>query len=172
MWGSFIILFFFIPVTFILGVIARIVTRKTEKDLLGQRFGNYGIRLSLITGILFLLLAVAIPSNSNIYWLNQEAKCEEEIKEIAETIENYIHNEGAYPENFKELVQNGYLEEVPTFRYQEEYIYKLEQDHEGKYFIITCPQPQSLLKGRGLLPPQKCLEIRYIQGKGLIVKTE
>ena len=172
MWGSFIILFFFIPVTFILGVIARIVTRKTEKDLLGQRFGNYGIRLSLITGILFLLLAVAIPSNSNIYWLNQEAKCEEEIKEIAETIEGYIHNEGAYPENFKELVQNGYLEEVPTFRYQEEYIYTLEQDHEGKYFIITCPQPQSLLKGRGLLPPQKCLEIRYIQGKGLIVKTE
>jgi len=95
MRGSLIILFFFIPVTFILGVIARILTRKTEQVLLGQRFANYGIRLSLIAGILFLLLAVAIPSNSNIYRLNQEAKCEEEIKEIAETIKGYIHHEQA-----------------------------------------------------------------------------
>jgi len=173
MWMCMVILCILIPLALIIGVIYKIIARiKKEKSTWGQRFAQYGIRIALLTGIMFLFLAVAIPSSSNIFRLNREIECEKDMRRIGETIENFERDQKALPENLMVLMEHGYLEELPTFGFQEEYVYRIEMDHERKYFVLECPSPQTLLKGRCLLPPRKCQEIRYIQGKGLIIKTE
>lgn len=171
-WIPLIISFIIIPVTFILGVISRIMTRKKEKKSWGKKLASYSITLSLIVGILFVLTAIAIPSNRLIVYIHQEDKCEKEIIEIGKAIEKYINIKHEYPEKLGDLVENQYLKVIPKFQYSEEYIYKIEKDDGREYFIIECPEPERLLKGKGLSPAKKCLEIKYIQGKGLVVRTE
>jgi len=173
MWMCMVILCILIPLAFIIGVIYKIIAGiRKEKSTWGQRFALYGIRIALLTGIMLLFLAVAIPSNSNIFRLNQEIKCEEDIRRIAESVENYEQTQKALPENLTALTEHGYLEKLPTFGLQEEYVYRIEMDHERRYFVLECPKPHTLLKGRCLLPPKGCREVKYIQGRGLIVKTE
>lgn len=172
MWASFLVLFGIIPLTFILGVISRTIARKKEKEIWGQKLGNFSIQIAVITAVLLILLGVYIPCNSNIHCIIQESKCEEEIKQIAEAVERHIWIKKSYPVKLSDVVESGYLTAIPEPRSGGEYIYKVQKDNNREYFVIECPKPETLLKEGGLSPPKKCLEIKYIQGKGLIVRTK
>ncbi len=171
-WYSFYALAVAIPLAFSLGVYSRILYRKKEAAIWGKNLGRNGTQMSLIAGVVFILIAIAIPSNRTIVYLNNEIQCEKDIQEIGKAVEEYVRAKTSYPESLNDVVISGYLSIVPTFAYNREYIYKVNNDSGKEYFVVECPEPQALLKGRGLLPPLKCLEVKYVQNKGLVVKTK
>lgn len=173
MWRSMVILMILIPLAFTIGVIYRIIARIKKVNIpWGKQFAKYGIRIALITGIMFLGLAAVIPSSSSIFRIHREIECERDITRIAEAVEHFMREHKSLPDNLGELTDNGYMEALPTCRYEGDYIYRIETDYEARYFVIECPNPQAFLKGRGLFPAKECQVIKYVQGKGLVVRTK
>ena len=89
-WYSFYALAVAIPLAFSLGVYSRILYRKKDAAIWGKNLGRNGTQLSLIAGVIFILIAIAIPSNRTIVYLNNEIQCEKDIQEIGEAVERYV----------------------------------------------------------------------------------
>ena len=108
------------------------------------------------------------------------------MEEIAQEVEKYIQKEKEYPENLAVLVEKEYTSYIPVFTFDDdleveneekevckEYIYKVEEDNGKKYFVIECPRPEVLvLREKELGCPKRLKQLKYIQGKGIVMDTE
>jgi len=118
------------------------------------------------------MTAVAIPSSPLILPQIQELRCEGEIKKIAVLLDVFIQRNKRCPQDLSELVKELNNTDIPKFRYNMDYIYRVEKINDKETYVIGCPKPDELLKGRGLLSPRKCQSIKYVQGEGLVVITD
>ena len=174
LYGSLIVLFILIPITYILAVISRLIIKKKKGEIGGERLVNFSIWSSLLSGIILILVAVAIPANSTIFRMNRLEKCKEEVQTLGLSVCRYIRTKNIIPDNLEILVKENYINSLPEplFCESKNYLYKVEVENDMKYFVIEHPCPEKFLKGRIFSPAKRCLEIKYVQNKGLIVKTE
>lgn len=155
----------------VLGVVLRFIFRKNPPEEWGQRRAQNGFRWSLVSVVIFFVLAAAIPGNRMIYGLLQGSACEKNIAALGAAAEAYLKDHGRVPDTLEDLVRNRYIQQIPLLHFDQPYQYQAPgPDASG--FIITCPDTNRLLKDRGLLPPGKYVKIGYIQGKGLVAVTK
>ena len=168
MWISSRAFFLLFPITLIL----LFISRKYKEN--GDARYTRSVFFVIATLPLLIMSAIAIPSSPEIVGMSDMERFREEIIEIAEAVERYIDKQNSYPEDLNKLVKTGFIEKISISIPDDTpyFSYKINGDNDRKYFVIEYTGYSILLKGRILGPSEKCTELKYIQGKGLIVNTE
>ena len=118
-----------------------------------------------------LIMGAAFPSASRTISMNAEKKCEEDLKKLGRSVERYAAEKGNLPDSLERLLGEKYLDNIPGVG-RSAFIYRIDTTNGKSSFVLTCPDPGKLSKARGFLPARKCKDIRYIQGRGLVVELE
>jgi hypothetical protein len=121
--------------------------------------------------IFVVIMGAAFPSASLTISMNDEKKCEGNLKKLGQSIERYTAEKGNLPDNLEQLTQEKYLNYIPSI-VKSAYVYRIDMANSKSSFVLICSDPGKLTKARGFLPAKKCKDIRYIQGRGLVVETE
>jgi competence protein ComGC len=121
--------------------------------------------------IFIIIMGGAFPSASRTISMNNEKKCEENLKKLGRSVERYAAEKERLPDSFEQLIQEKFLDDIPSVG-KSAYLYRIDTTNGKSSFVLICPDPGKLSKARGFLPAKKCKDIRYIQGRGLVVETE
>jgi uncharacterized RDD family membrane protein YckC len=169
-----IFLMILLPATFIIGIVSRIKSKKKGKKSFSAKLSTFGIDASLVAGVIFIVIMVAIPSNSMFVNITREKECEETLQKLGEDVDTYIRIKKEFPQELEQMVEDNFINDLPApFPcYDEQYIYQLKQHKGKKYFIISHPCPEKLFKGGTFSSPKRCTEIKYVQGQGIVVKAK
>ena len=168
--------------TLIFGMVVKHKVKKAGTNISLKKFARFNVTISLIFGFCFFFSLTVLPNGPGIQNIYKRKTCVRQIKKIAMQVEEYIKNENKYPENLNELRNKRYRipefyfvsnleDEENSIRIGGNYIYKVKTDNGKKYFVIECPKPELLkIQKSKFSCPVKCKQIKYVQGKGMIIE--
>lgn len=170
---SVILLVLTIPPAFIFGITAKKIVKNSKYIIGGNKRANIGLISAGMATLYLLLVLAAIPSHSQIYYLMQTDKCEQDLSVIAEGVESYISYTRSLPKNLQAVVTKGHISQLPQCMSQD-YLYTVVKDPKTskEHYTIACPEPEKLIKGSGFSRPQQVVELKYVQHKGIISETK
>lgn len=125
----------------------------------------------LLALVIVLIMGGVFPSSSRTVSMNQERICEEDLAKLGHAVERYAAEKGKLPASLEQLTQEKFLDYIPKFG-KSAFLYRIETTNGKSSFVVICPDPQKLSKPCGFLPAKKCKDIRYIQGRGLVLEME
>lgn len=86
------------------------MTRKNRKSLAGFTL----IELMIVISIITILLAIAIPNYQRSIVRAREARLRNDLYAIRSVIDQYTLDKQKAPQSLQDLVQAGYLRDIPT----------------------------------------------------------
>ena len=78
-----------------------------------RRAGFTFVELMVVIAIIVILISVAIPIYQKVIIRSKEAVLMSNLMTMRTTIENYAYDKQKAPQNLSDLVQAGYLRDVP-----------------------------------------------------------
>jgi hypothetical protein len=120
--------------------------------------------------VVVIVLAAAFPISPRTQAIAREKECEDDLARLGLAVERYAAEKGSLPDSLEPFLQGnglGYLSGIGRV----DWLYR-KPAVGGEGFELACPDPGRMMKARGFLPARRCREIRYVQGQGLVIKTE
>lgn len=117
-----------------------------------------------------LLIAAAFPISPRTQAIAREKECEDDLARLGLAVERYAAEKGSLPDSLEPFLQGngvGYISGIGRV----DWLYR-KPAAGGGGFELACPDPGKMKKARGFLPARRCREIRYVQGRGVVVETE
>ena len=72
------------------------------------------LELIVVMAVLGILVAFALPAYQDATTRAREAVLKEDLQRMREALEQYLTDKGAYPEALEDLVEFGYLRQIPV----------------------------------------------------------
>jgi len=72
------------------------------------------LELIVVMAVLGILVAFALPAYQDATTRAREAVLKEDLQHMREALEQYMTDKGAYPEALDDLVEDGYLRQIPV----------------------------------------------------------
>jgi general secretion pathway protein G len=72
------------------------------------------LELIVVMAVLGILVAFALPAYQDATTRAREAVLKEDLQRMRESLEQYLTDKGAYPEALEDLVEFGYLRQIPV----------------------------------------------------------
>ena len=72
------------------------------------------LELIVVMAVLGILVAFALPAYQDATLRAREAILKEDLLRMREALEQYMTDKGAYPEALEDLVEFGYLRQIPV----------------------------------------------------------
>ncbi len=79
----------------------------------GHAEGFSLLELIVVMAVLGILVAFALPAYQDATLRAKEAVLKEDLQRMREALEQYLTDKGAYPEALEDLVEFGYLRQMP-----------------------------------------------------------
>lgn len=81
----------------------------------GSRSGGFSLlELIIVMAVMGILVVYALPAYQDATLRAEEAVLKETLQTMRRALEEYLTDKGVYPESLDELVEEGYLREVPV----------------------------------------------------------
>jgi len=82
---------------------------------LGTRTAGFSLlELMVVMAVLGILVAFALPAYQDATTRAREAVLRQDLQRMREALEQYMTDKGAYPEALEDLVDSGYLRQIPV----------------------------------------------------------
>lgn len=89
-------------------------TRKRSRGLCGGAGAGFTlIELMIVIAIITILLGIAVPMYQKSVQHSRESVLRQDLKALRQSIDNYTLDKEAAPQSLDDLVQAGYLRELP-----------------------------------------------------------
>ena len=72
------------------------------------------LELIVVMAVLGILVAFALPAYQDATTRAREAVLKEDLQRMREALEQYLTDKGEYPEALEDLVEFGYLRQIPV----------------------------------------------------------
>ncbi len=72
------------------------------------------LELIIVMAVLGILVAFAMPAYQDATLRAKEAILKETLQQLRTSLEEYLVDKGVYPEALEDLVEEGYLRQIPT----------------------------------------------------------
>jgi len=87
--------------------------RSDLRRLRDRQDGFSLLELIVVMAVLGILVAFALPAYQDATLRAREAILKEDLLRMREALEQYMTDKGAYPEALEDLVELGYLRQIP-----------------------------------------------------------
>lgn len=89
-------------------------TRATRRPAGGAAGGFSLLELIVVMAVLGILVVFALPAYQDATLRAKEAVLKEDLQRMREALEQYLTDQGVYPESLQDLVDGGYLRTMPV----------------------------------------------------------
>lgn len=89
------------------------MVKKNKQRLLSHDSGFTLVELMIVMAIIAILAAIAVPSYTANVKHAREAVLKEDLHTMRSAIDSYTYDKQKAPQSLDELVQSGYLKELP-----------------------------------------------------------
>ncbi len=150
-------------------IVIKVIIRVKKGSTRAHRLINSGMKFSFFACIVIFFLFATFPTLARIVFWDDFNRCRSEIITIAEEVERYCMEQKGLPDHLSQLVDEGYLDSLPKFLGNNDYIYAVFERDSGNAFSIACPDPDVFSERRGIFSRgTKYFELEYIQDEGFI----
>ena len=89
------------------------------------------LELIIVMAVLGILVAFALPAYQDATTRAREAVLKEDLQRMREALEQFLTDKGAYPEALEDLVEFGYLRQIPVDRSRDRPRLGRRRSHRG-----------------------------------------